>query len=84
MLYYTMLYYAILCYTMLYSSNRSPTTVSTLTEGDEGKRFLPFIASYRGGYTKEERRLIEQDLFNGRLLGVTTTSALELGIGEGY
>jgi len=41
------------------------------------------VASYRGGYTKEERRSIESDLFSGRLLGVTATNALEVGIDVG-
>jgi DEAD/DEAH box helicase domain-containing protein len=41
------------------------------------------IAAYRAGYTPEQRRKIEWDLFHGRLLGVTSTSALELGIDVG-
>jgi hypothetical protein len=41
------------------------------------------VVSYRGGYTKEERRGIETDLFSGRVLGVTATCALELGIDVG-
>jgi DEAD/DEAH box helicase domain-containing protein len=41
------------------------------------------IASYRAGYLAEERRRIEQELFGGRLLGVTATNALELGIDVG-
>jgi DEAD/DEAH box helicase domain-containing protein len=41
------------------------------------------VVSYRGGYTKEERRVIESDLFSGRVLGVTATCALELGIDVG-
>jgi Lhr-like helicase len=38
------------------------------------------VASYRGGYTMKERRCIEADLFSGKLIGVTATCALELGI----
>eukprot|EP00602_Paraphysomonas_sp_CaronLab_P011722 CAMPEP_0185040162 /NCGR_PEP_ID=MMETSP1103-20130426/37910_1 /TAXON_ID=36769 /ORGANISM="Paraphysomonas bandaiensis, Strain Caron Lab Isolate" /LENGTH=977 /DNA_ID=CAMNT_0027579351 /DNA_START=919 /DNA_END=3852 /DNA_ORIENTATION=+ len=41
------------------------------------------IAAYRGGYTKEERNSIERALFNGNMLGITTTCALELGIDIG-
>jgi DEAD/DEAH box helicase domain-containing protein len=41
------------------------------------------VAAYRAGYLAEDRRRIERDLFGGRLLGVTATSALELGIDVG-
>ena len=41
------------------------------------------IAAYRAGYLADERRRIEQELFAGRLAGVTATSALELGIDVG-
>jgi DEAD/DEAH box helicase domain-containing protein len=41
------------------------------------------ISSYRAGYLPEERRQIESQLINGDLLGVVTTSALELGIDIG-
>ena len=41
------------------------------------------ISPYRAGYTPRERREIEGRLFRGDLLGVVSTSALELGVDVG-
>ncbi|KEY70866.1 hypothetical protein S7711_00712 [Stachybotrys chartarum IBT 7711] len=41
------------------------------------------VMGYRGGYTAADRRRIEADMFEGKLLGIVSTTALELGIDIG-
>ncbi|KAH8804738.1 DEAD/DEAH box helicase-like protein [Xylogone sp. PMI_703] len=41
------------------------------------------VMGYRGGYTPQDRRQIEREMFEGKLLGIVATSALELGIDIG-
>jgi DEAD/DEAH box helicase domain-containing protein len=41
------------------------------------------LESYRAGYTPRERREIERRLFDGDLLGIAATDAMELGIDVG-
>ncbi|KAI8068899.1 P-loop containing nucleoside triphosphate hydrolase protein [Thamnidium elegans] len=41
------------------------------------------VMSYRGGYTPHDRRKIESKMFNGELMGIIATNALELGIDIG-
>lgn len=64
-------------------SRRGAETISSITKRllDEVDSSLPQrVAAYRSGYLPEERRALERALRSGELLGISSTSALELGI----
>ena len=50
---------------------------------DEKSPYADKIMAYRAGYTPIERREIERLLFSGELIGVTSTTALEVGVDIG-
>lgn len=41
------------------------------------------VMGYRGGYSAQDRRRIEAEMFGGRLMGIIATTALELGVDIG-
>lgn len=41
------------------------------------------VMGYRGGYTVQDRRRIETEMFEGKLMGIVATTALELGVDIG-
>ncbi|KAL1836811.1 hypothetical protein VTJ49DRAFT_4627 [Mycothermus thermophilus] len=53
--------------------------LETLGRGEVAAR----VMGYRGGYTAQDRRRIETDMFEGKLLGIVATTALELGVDIG-
>ena len=54
---------------------------SWLVQRDPGYRAS--VSSYRAGFLPSERRRIEQAFFDGSLMGVVSTSAMEVGIDVG-
>lgn len=56
---------------------------SRLEMAGSGSSLGDKIMSYRAGYRPAERREIEHRLFSGELLGVTSTTALEVGVDIG-
>ncbi len=64
-------------------SRKGAETVAAIARRQLPEDMSLAVRPYRGGYLPEERREIEAELFSGRLLGVSTTSALELGVDVG-
>ncbi len=69
--------------TIVFTKARRVTELMHQWVGEAAPDLLPRISSYRAGFLPEERREIEQRLFQGDLLGVISTSALEMGIDVG-
>ena len=58
-------------------------TLSILQSDPKTMALTSKVESYRGGYTAEARRSIEERLFHKKLWGVVGTCALELGVDVG-
>ena len=73
--------------TITFVRSRKVAELVYLYARDQLKQMQPALAEkispYRASYMPEDRRRIEKALFDGELLGVSTTNALELGIDVG-
>ena len=69
--------------TIVFSKARVATEVIHRIIIDQRPDLAKKVSSYRAGFLPEERREIERKLLSGELLGVISTSALELGIDIG-
>ncbi|KAI9865121.1 MAG: hypothetical protein M1813_002441 [Trichoglossum hirsutum] len=49
----------------------------------ERSEVMARVMAYRGGYTHQDRRKIEREMFEGKLMGIVATNALELGVDIG-
>jgi DEAD/DEAH box helicase domain-containing protein len=59
------------------------TAVKNELNNLERPEVMARVMSYRGGYTPQDRRQIEKEMFEGKLVGIVATNALELGIDIG-
>ncbi|MBM9616461.1 DEAD/DEAH box helicase [Desulfobulbus rhabdoformis] len=69
--------------TIVYTQARKMTELIYIWTRDRLGDLSDKLTSYRAGFLPEERREIEERLTSGNLLGVISTSALELGIDIG-
>ena len=70
--------------TIAFTQSRKITELIHIWVSQLSPRLREKISSYRAGFMPEERREIEKRLATGDLLGVVSTSALEMGIDIGY
>ncbi|MFO7718134.1 MAG: DEAD/DEAH box helicase [Desulfohalobium sp.] len=69
--------------TIVYTQSRKYTELLSMWLSQRSPQFTDRVSAYRSGFLPEERREIEGALADGSLLGVISTSALELGIDIG-
>lgn len=69
--------------TIVFTRARKITELITTWVLSESPHLRDRISSYRAGFLAEERREIEAQLFSGKMDGVISTSALEMGIDVG-
>ena len=70
--------------TIAFTQSRITTELIHLRVSQLSRDLGEKVSSYRAGFMPEERRQIEKRLASGNLLGVISTSALEMGIDIGY
>jgi DEAD/DEAH box helicase domain-containing protein len=70
--------------TIVFTRSRRLTELITMWVMRSAPDLADRIASYRAGFLPEERRGIEARLASGKLSGVISTSALEMGIDIGH
>ncbi len=69
--------------TIVYTQSRKMTELISLWIAERAGPYASRVSAYRSGFLPEERRAIEAAMTSGKLLGVVSTSALELGIDIG-